>query len=49
MKINTAGMLLGLAGLAVMLVVGDAVAQGRQGGQGSSNYSVAAEITVKQD
>ena len=47
MKINTAGMLLGLAGLVVMLVVGDAVAQGRQGGQGSSNYSVAAEITVK--
>jgi len=48
MDIKTAGLLLGVASLAVVFVGGDAAAQGRRrGGQGPANYSVGAEVTVK--
>lgn len=48
MNIKAVGLLLGIASLAVVFVVGDAVAQGRMGGgQGPANYSVAAEVSVK--
>jgi hypothetical protein len=46
MNIRVVGLLAG--SLALVLIAGDAVAQGRmRGGQGPANYSVAAEVTVK--
>ena len=46
MNIRVVGLLAG--SLALVLVAGDAAAQGRRGGgQGPANYSVAAEMTVK--
>ncbi len=48
MNIKAVGLLLGIASLGILLVVGNAVAQGsRGGGQGPANYSVAAEVSVK--
>ena len=47
MNIKAIGLLLGVASLAVAFGVGDAVAQGRRGGQGPANYNLAAEMTVK--
>ena len=42
------GLSLALAASTLVLVAGDAVAQGRmRGGQGPANYSVAAELTVQ--
>lgn len=46
MNIRVVGLLAG--SLALVLMAGNAVAQGRmRGGQGPANYSVAAEVTVK--
>ncbi len=47
MNTRAVGLLLGVASIAVVFVAGDAGAQGRRGGQGPANYSVAAEVTVK--
>ncbi len=48
MNIRVVGLLAGLTSLTVVLVTGDAAAQGRRGGgHGPANYSVAAEVTVK--
>ena len=47
MNIKALGLLLGIASLALTFASREAVAQGRRGGQGAANYSVAAEMTVK--
>jgi hypothetical protein len=47
MNIKVVGLSWGLTSLAVVFAAGDALAQGRKGGQAPPNYSVAAETTVK--
>jgi hypothetical protein len=48
MNIRALGFLAGVASLGIVLMAGEAVAQGRmRGGQGPANYSVATEVTVK--
>jgi hypothetical protein len=48
MKMKVVGLLAGLSALTVVLMAGDAAAQGGKGkGQGPAHYNVAAEMTVK--